>query len=232
MAAHKNKIGMTIGKLLVLRRGPNKIQYNGRIRSSYICKCSCGNSNELIICNDNLRKGHTESCGCYQKQRTSEASLKYDLKRETVQTLHNKIANAIKRCTIPENREYHNYGGRGIKVHESWIKDTANFIWYVKENFPNIEELISEGKTLDREDTNGNYEPGNIRFVSMLVQANNKRNNRYVTFNGKTQSLADHCRELNLSYATTQGRIYKRGLTEEQALSIPLFYKGVKNVKR
>ena len=84
-------------------------------------------------------------------------------------TTYSAWADMIQRCTNPNTTGYENYGGRGIKVHESWL-DFRNFYADMGAK--------PEGMTLDRTDVNGNYEPGNCRYVSYVVQATNKRTSK------------------------------------------------------
>lgn len=60
-----NLYGQVFGYLTVIDWAGN---------GKWICKCKCGN--EILVKTDNLKSGNTKSCGCYQKERTSEASLK------------------------------------------------------------------------------------------------------------------------------------------------------------
>jgi hypothetical protein len=76
--------------------------------------------------------------------------------------------NMIQRCTNPKRKNYHNYGGRGIKVWIGWINSFQNFLNYIG---------LKPGPeyTLERLNNDGNYEPGNIKWATQLEQAHNKR---------------------------------------------------------
>lgn len=80
------------------------------------------------------------------------------------------------RCSNPKERCYKWYGGRGIKVCERWL----NFQHFVDDVYPSY----VEGLTLDRVNTNGNYEPTNFRWATYSQQAYNRRPRV------KTQTLA------------------------------------------
>lgn len=104
-----------------------------------------------------------------------------------------------RRCRNPKHPKFHLYGGRGIKVCEEWQSFESFYEWSLGAGYV-------EGLTVDRIDNNGNYEPENCRWVTQLTQNNNTRRTRKFTYKGKTQSLADWARELNLNYYTLRSR--------------------------
>lgn len=77
----------------------------------------------------------------------------------------------ITRTTRPEDDSYVNYGGRGIKMYEPWVEDYKAFQAWMDENLG----PRPPGKTLDRIDNDGGYEPGNLQWATPLEQAANTR---------------------------------------------------------
>lgn len=110
------------------------------------------------------------------------------------------------RCTNPHNKSYARYGARGIKVCAEWTNSFENFL----RDMGNPET----GLSLERINNNGDYCPQNCKWASSLEQANNKRNNKLLEFNGKKQTLAQWSRELNFNYHSIKKRLLDGWHTE------------------
>ena len=102
------------------------------------------------------------------------------------------------RCLNPQNQDYKDYGARGITVCERWM-DFANFHADMGER--------PAGLTIERIDVNGNYEPGNCRWADLTAQANNKRNNRTVEWNGVCKTLMQWSREIGIDRSKVRYRL-------------------------
>jgi hypothetical protein len=81
----------------------------------------------------------------------------------------------IARCENPKHDAFKNYGGRGVTVYAEW-HDVAVFVAWLEANLG----PRPEGKTMDRVDNNGNYEPGNLRWATPLEQRRNRRSRKQV----------------------------------------------------
>lgn len=115
-----------------------------------------------------------------------------------------------RRCLNQNYIGYHDYGGRGISVCESW---------YTFENFyADMGGIPFPGAQIDRIDNNGNYEPENCRWVTRQENNRNKRSNVIVQLNGKSVCLAVACREIGVDYYKLKDRRKRKGLTSQQAL--------------
>lgn len=106
-----------------------------------------------------------------------------------------------KRCYNENHQAYHNYGGRGIKVCDRWLNDYKQFESDMSPR-PN-------GYEIDRIDNDGDYEPGNCRWVTRQKNSANRRDNVNLTANGKTQSQRAWADELNVASTTISRRIKK-----------------------
>ena len=195
--------------------GKNK--YNNNV---WICKCDCGE--EITVASHSLLCGNTKSCGCLQKEKATKTLMSFHkthgLSRDSTgkKTRLFRIWCGIKtRCLNPNVVEYPRYGGRGISICSEWINNYKTFYdWAISHGY-------SDQLTIERIDTNGNYEPNNCKWSTSKEQANNRRNNTLVRYNGKTNTLSQWAELYGMSCATLCGRL-KRGWTIEQALSIPV----------
>jgi len=119
------------------------------------------------------------------------------------------------RCYNANQTSYVNYGGRGIAV------DAA---WHGKEGYQAFLRDMGErpeGATIERVNNDANYGPLNCRWASREEQSNNKRNNKFYTVHGKTQTLAMWAKELGCTSNAIRLRI-KYGMSLEEAVSKPI----------
>ena len=202
--------GKTFGRLTVKERV--KSRTNGI--PEWLCLCECGK--EIVVTGSNLRRGHTTSCGCYRMDRIKEANTKHGQKRRgTAPTpLYSVWSSMKERCYNPNDKAFKHYGTRGIEVCPEWRHSFETFEKWALENG------YKAGLTIDREDTNGSYCPENCRWITNLVQQNNKRNNRLLTAKGETHTLAEWARMLDITPESIASRI-KHGWSVEAAVTTP-----------
>lgn len=170
---HPFPIGARFGELTVIRYEHHITPKGKPWGYRPVVRCSCGA--EFASHNTNLRKGRTTRC--LKCGRITGATKRYWKYRDAMpdnehrRRLCNRLSAAIARCHNPNNRQYKNYGERGISVHDEWRKDKGSFLRYVQ----TLEGWDDPSLEMDRADTNGNYEPDNIRFVTRKVNSNNRR---------------------------------------------------------
>lgn len=166
-----------------------------------LCECGTKKAMREDYINKAIKDKMEISCGCLQKEKVQQTGFKnkkYDYNRAKMQSAYK---NMLDRCYNPERPEYCNYGGRGIVVCNSWLKDKEQFIMDV--GIP-----VKDSYQLDRVDNNGNYEPGNVRWVSVTENVRNRRNTIKLTVDGETKSLAEWCQISGNPYHTVKKRIY------------------------
>lgn len=157
---HSKKIiditNQQFGRLTVIKF----VRLNHRRKAVWECKCSCGQSWEAI--GNELRSGHTRSCGCLSR----ETLLRHITKHSQARTVeYSAYCTAKRRCSDPKDKGFKNYGGRGIE-----------FLFNSFEEFiDHIGPKPSPELMLDRRNNDGNYEIGNIRWVTRSVQNKNRR---------------------------------------------------------
>ena len=126
------------------------------------------------------------------------------------------------RCYNNKCRGFINYGGRGIKVCDSW-HNFINFRDDMYESYLNhLNEFGSRQTTVDRIDNDGDYCKDNCRWATMRQQANNVRNNLMIEFKGEIKTLSEWSIDLGISYTVLHKRINKCKWSIEDALSTPV----------
>ena len=185
--------GQVFGRLTVISRSQGK-------NTRYLCKCICGT--ETIVQSGNLRTGHTQSCGCLNRESTVERETEHGLSKTKV---HRTWCAIRGRCSNPSNKRFPYYGGRGIKVCKRWM---------VFENFLADMGIPEQWQSIDRIDNNGDYEPGNCRWVDHKTQCRNRRNNVIIEHDGEKLHLCDFAKRLNTHPSTLHNRIKKLGVAE------------------
>lgn len=184
----ENIIGKSFGKLTILevtKTSPRK---------HFLCQCSCGN--KAVVKESSIKSGKTKSCGCLRKEVAILTNTDHGLSSTKIYKVWMYMRS---RCNNKNNKSYSRYGGRGIKVCERWDK-FINFYEDMKDEFVS-------GLSLDRIDNNQGYYKENCRWVSAVVQGNNKRNNILINIGGENKTLSQWCREFGVDYMLTRQRI-------------------------
>lgn len=199
MSKLKDLTGQKFGKLTVIKRAENI-----KNRTRWECICECGR--KVIIDSSHLRAGNTKSCGQCR-----------DLYKNHIRLYH--IWNSMKqRCNNKNIANYKNYGGRGIKVCDEW-KEFEDFYNWARKN--GYDENAKRGEyTIDRIDTNCNYEPSNCRFVTTKENVWNRRCTKKVIYKKKEYWLPELAEKFNIHPTILTDRL-KRGWDIEKALTTP-----------
>lgn len=192
--------GQRFGKLLVVSEAGRK-----RKEVQWLCKCDCGNT--TLVSGYYLRKGHTKSCGCLVPEKTKEANTRHGMFGTR---LYKTYYNMKNRCTNPNYYLFSHYGGRGITLCPEW--DGSNgfqnfYSWAINAGY-------REGLSIDRINNDKGYSPDNCRWVTMKEQQNNRSNNRLITVENITMTLAEWADEVNICYGTLQRHVASGNIEE------------------
>lgn len=117
-----------------------------------------------------------------------------------------------RRCSDAKRDNFEHYGAKGVSVCERW----SSFWAFVEDMGPK-----PFGHTLDRIDNSIGYEPCNCRWASITQQNNNKSNVRWITYNGRTQTLSQWANELGLTIAALHYRLAIAKMPIEKAICLP-----------
>ena len=179
--------GTKIGMLTIRGYIPSK---TGMVEDEkYICDCDCGTKGVIRTFLQLSGKDGCKNCGCVNVQKMKNLHDKTRRHGLSDTRIYDIYKGMMRRCYNPNEEMYYNYGGRGIYVCDEWkdqedYKGLKAFVeWAYKNGY---DDTLS----IDRIDNDGPYSPDNCRWVSMIIQANNKRDSVYITANGETYTLA------------------------------------------
>ena len=183
------------------------VRVRGRIY--WECQCQCGGRTKVVTAK--LTSGWTLSCGCLHKEKSAAAKLTHGKSKTPA---YYRWLQMKRRCDLKTHAVYKDYGGRGITVCDRWL-DFQNF-------YSDMGEPPFDGASIDRIDVNGGYSPDNCRWATKEEQALNKRNSKYITFNGVTKHLNEWARILGICKSTLCTRMYQRGWSIDRAFTTPV----------
>lgn len=165
--------------------------------------CACG-TRKFIVAAD-LRSGHSQSCGCLQRDMAS----RHGLRGHALYYVHKSM---LSRCYDPSHSAYRWYGGRGVEVAGAW-KDIKIFVRNVHAE---IGERPSDAHQLDRIDNSKGYGPGNIRWSTSRQNCRNRKN-ILVIHEGVQMLLVEQAELLGIPYSTLYARLWrsKNGRTQK-----------------
>lgn len=192
--------GARFGRLVVVELVPPG---DGAKRTRARCRCDCGGTRLYMPLN--LAGGRSTSCGCLKPVRVAADACgaagtpDYSIWR-----------GMLTRCLDPLNKDYPNYGGRGITVCERWLS-FANFT-------ADMGPRPTREHSLDRRDNDRGYEPGNVRWATPTQQSRNRRGIAFVTLNGARRPVVEVAAEYGIPVSTLKHRL-RRGESPEAAVA-------------
>jgi hypothetical protein len=203
-------MSLRFGMLLVLSRVEN---VHGGKRAAWLCRCDCGR--ECVVSGSSLRMALKSDCGCLTHGKMSAVHLKHGMSTHGRRPPEYMIwVNMNRRCGDPTNDHYAGYGGRGITVCDQWRTDFAVF-------YADMGPRPSPKYSIDRIDNGAGYSAANCRWATQREQQRNRRSNRPIEHEGRTQLISDWASEAGMGTGTLSARL-RSGWPMARALATPV----------
>lgn len=154
----------------------------------WFCKCNCGKT--TVVPTAKLKSGWTKSCGCLHNE-----AFVYRKHGDCKSTEYRIWYKMIERCHNIADKQYSQWGGRGIKVCDKWKNSYEAFLG-------DMGRRPTDKRGVDRIDNNGDYSPENCRWATYKEQANNRRNNVFIEHDGLRLTIAQWAEKLGIEVAT------------------------------
>lgn len=201
--------GDKIGNCIYVQEEAGRIS-GGKLRRRAKFICYCGK--EFIATLNSVKYKSITSCGCYKSQRIKEIKTKHG-KRDVPE--YDVWCHLRSRCRNEKDSQYHNYGGRGIKVCDEWYDSFERF-------YNDMGQRPSSDHSLDRfPDKNGNYEPSNCRWATQKQQMNNYRGNVLIEYNGEVKTIMEWSESIGIEYSCLYWRIVTNKWAIDKAFTKP-----------
>lgn len=168
----------------------------------WLFRCDCGV--EKIIDAARVAKGLVSHCTCLTTKGTHNKSKTKE---------YNSWCSIIARCENPNSQEFHRYGGRGIKICDSWRLSFETFL-------SDMGNAPSPRHSIDRINNNLGYFKENCRWATMKEQCRNRRTNNIIDINGEKKCLLEWCESFGISIHTFKSR-RRRGVTMDKIFMPP-----------
>lgn len=195
-------VGQVFNRLTVIADAGRNTKQN----VMWLCRCECGGT--AIAPAYDLRAGKVKSCGCLVRE-GNNITHGHGRKGKKRNPAYSIWAAMIQRCTNPNDQNWHNYGGRGITVCDSW-KTFEGFYADMGDK--------PDGKSLDRINNSLGYNKENCAWVLPAEQTRNKRNNVWITIGDTTQILTDWATQIGFTREALYYRVKKKNESPTQAV--------------
>lgn len=207
------KYGIKFGYLTATGRTKNE---KGKNLGECICVCGKRKYYRLSA----LFSGGHKSCNCKKGKGTGDGLRVHGMSRNYKGNRRHRLygiwSNMKTRCINPKNSSYHNYGGRGILIDESFMEYNDFYEWAIQNGY-------RDNLTIDRINNNGNYSPSNCRWITISKQQSNKRTCIMISAFGEVKNITEWSRDsrCNVGSTTLKERIFLKRMNPEYAITLP-----------
>ena len=203
------KKGDRFSRIKILSETTSSITPGGTIRRRYLCQCDCGKIWSVAM--SDLKNGDTKSCGCLKTDRNIVRLTKHRMCRTTT---YKTWCNMKNRCLSKKNKEYKNYGGRGITVCKKWLK--------FEDFYNDMGEKPSKKYSIERINNDGNYCKENCCWIHNKEQNKNKSVTKFIEYKGERLCQTDWSQRLGGSKDIVFARINTLGWDPIIAITTPV----------
>lgn len=187
------------GRWTAVRRIPNS-------KGRWLFKCDCG-TEKAAFYNHVVVLGVSKSCGCLRRELLR---LKFTTHGRSKIREYKNWASMTQRCKNPNNPDFKNYGGRGIKICKRWAR-FENF-------FKDMGHRPTAKHSIDRKDNDGNYCRSNCRWATVSQQRNNRRNNRLFRIGSERLTISQIAHRFKIPYQRLHSRLTNQRWTLQRAV--------------
>ncbi len=175
--------------------------------NSWLCSCDCGGTvvRTSLCLRRAKNKNASSSCGCKPARSTHGLC-------NTFKKLHWVWTAMKQRCNNSSNKDYPNYGGRGVAICDAWYSFENFHEWALSSGY-------AKGMTIERINVNGHYEPSNCTWIVNEQQADNRQRSRRFEYRGRQYTVRELSNLCQINYLTLRARLVRYGWSVERALS-------------
>lgn len=170
--------GMKFGRLEALKR----VENTSSKATMWLCKCECGQ--EVRVRAQDLKNGHTQSCGCLQRELIAQKMTTHGKSKTRLHTIWLGMMNRCYHSSAVSEYVWDKYGGVGIRVAQEWHDFQVFYEWAVQNGY-------KDGLTVDRVDGTKDYAPENCRWATRKQQSENRSSVHRIAYEGRYISASD-----------------------------------------
>lgn len=204
---YDDMIGKRYNRIMVIGYPDEVITKSDKYK--VMCQCDCGKI--WAVGAAEIKRDNTKSCGCLKRENSAKRFMKHGKKHTRLYSIWQCMKG---RCNYPSHEHYQNYGGRGIKICDSWNGDFMSFYdWAMSNGY-------SDDLSIDRKDNDKGYSPDNCRWATSKEQTANRRKTTIgskvgiratitISYLGEEKTIPEWAEQYGLTYEILRKRLRK-----------------------